>query len=281
MNDWVVLDTETTGFSPKTDRLIEFGAAHFDPATGEFGDTLHIYVNPGIEVPASATAIHGIRTEQLVGQPEFSAVAEKIADFIRGKNVIAHSASFDVNFLNAEFKRSKLKDKVDTLASKVICTRRLARYGRPNTPADLNALCDAFGIDRTLRSMHGAMIDCWLLAQVYPHLAKLQAARDQVLSGLLPFTPGADLPQDLETLGRSYVMMSELVNRIKAEQERIRVVAQKLSGGKDLETADFSITFSPGKKTTEWAKIQERYLADVDLSEYQKTGESSMKIEAA
>jgi DNA polymerase-3 subunit epsilon len=281
MMDFVVVDTETTGFSPKTDRLIEFGAAHFDPQTGELGDTLHLLINPGMPVPAASTAIHGITTEQLADKPAFAAVAGQIADFVRGKTVIIHQASFDTSFLNAEFKKAK-HDEFDELAAKIICTRRMSRYGQPSVAANLDNLCDTFGIDRSIRTTHGAMIDCFLLAQIYPHLAKLKEARDTVLSGLLPFTPGAELPLDLDFLGKSYVMMNELVNRIKAEQERVRVVMAKMLGEKDVENDDFCVSFGPPKKTTDWKKIKEAYLLAVDLTPYEKTGEEkTMKIEAA
>jgi DNA polymerase III subunit epsilon len=281
MSKTIVMDTETTGFSANADRLIEFGAAEFNPETGELGETLHFLVNPGIEVPPQITALTGITTAQLLDKPPFSAVAPQIADFLRGNIVIAHSASFDTSFLAAEFKRAKIKEAFEKVAKKIICTRRLARYGRPNLAADMDSLLDAFGIDRSIRTTHSALIDCFLLAQVYPHLAKLQAARDAVLSQLLPFTPGADLPEDLDFLGKSYVMMSELTNRIDAEQKRVKELMTKMLDGKDVEKPDYCVTFGkPGTKT-DWTKVTEELLQGQDLKPYQKPTAASMKIESA
>jgi DNA polymerase III epsilon subunit len=281
MSKTIVMDTETTGFSANADRLIEFGAAEFNPETGELGETLHFLVNPGIEVPPQITALTGITTAQLLDKPPFSAVAPQIADFLRGNTVIAHSASFDTSFLAAEFKRAKISEAFDKVAKKIICTRRLARYGRPNLVADMDSLLDAFGIDRSIRATHSALIDCFLLAQLYPHLAKLGAARDTVLSQLLPFTPGAELPADMDFLGKSYVMMSELTNRIEAEKKRVKELLTKMADGKDVENSDYCITFGKPGTSTDWKKVTEALLQGQDLKPYQKSTEASMKIESA
>jgi DNA polymerase III epsilon subunit len=281
LNKMIVMDGETTGFSADADRLIEFGAAEFNPETGELGETLHFLVNPGIAVPEKITALTGITTAQLLDKPPFSAVAPQIAEFLRGNTLVAHNAPFDTSFLTAEFKRAKIKGSFEKVPKKIICTRRLARYGRPNLKADMDSLLDAFGIDRSIRTTHSALIDCFLLAQLYPHLAKLQAARDAVLSNLLPFTPGADLPDDRDFLGKSYVMMSELVNRIKAEQERIREKLASILDGKGVETPDYEVSFGLPGISTDWKKVTAAFLQDKDLKPYQKPTAASMKIESA
>jgi hypothetical protein len=120
-----------------------------------------------------------------------------------------------------------------------------------------------------------------LLAQLYPHLVKLQVARDAVLSQLLPFTPGADLPEDLDFLGKSYVMMSELTNRIEAEKKRVKEVMAKMLDGKDVENNDYSVTFGDPGTSTDWKKVTEELLQGQDLKPYQKTTAAAMKIESA
>jgi DNA polymerase-3 subunit epsilon len=275
MDKWIVADTETTGFSPKTDRLIQFGAAQFDPQTGELGETLHLYVNPGMPIPPAVQAIHGISDADVADKPRFEEVADQIADFLRGANVVAHQAPFDVGFLNAEFKRAK-REEFEKLPNKIICTRRMARAVRPRDAATLDALCDVFGIDRTIRTFHGALVDCFLLAQVYPHLAKLQEAQNQVLTGLLPFVPGAELPEDLVWLGRAHVAIDDLMKRIEIEKKRVTEKIRVITAGKPFESEDFTVEFTP-TTTTKWDQIKDKYLAGVDLAPFQKPG-SKMTI---
>jgi len=274
----VVLDTETTGWSPKKgDRVIEIAAARFDPATGELREKFHHYVNPGFPIEEQATAVHGITNEMLADKPPFAAVAEDLANFVRGARVVIHNAPFDVGFLNAEFEQAN-KESFESLPEKVICSRRIARFVMPpQQPANLNALCDAFGIDRSVRTLHSALVDVALLAQVYSRLVPVAARREEAFASLLPFPRDAELPADKNMLGCAYTKIAQLIGLLKAEQERICEVIEPLLGGTDYEHRDFTATFSPEIRTA-WDKVVKAHLKGVDLSKYIKTFDPKLTI---
>lgn len=277
----VVLDTETTGWSPdKGDRVIEIAAAVFDPVTGKLGKTFHEYVNPGLPIEAQATAIHGITNEMLADKPPFEAIADGLIEFVRGTRVIIHNATFDTRFLNSEMKKAK-REKFEEFPEQIVCSRRLARAVLPpSQSAKLDDLCDLFGVDRSIRTLHGALVDVSLLAQVYPHLRAKKAERDAVLASLLPFAPGAELPDDIDKLGIAYTLIGQLVSQLQAEQERIKSTMRSLLGGVNYEHRDFTVTFGLPGKRTDWEKVRAKYLQGVDLSEYQKDTEAPMIIKA-
>ena len=163
----IVLDTETTGLDPASGhRIVEVGCLelmHHLPTGREF----RRHVNPEREMPEEARAVHGLSDEFLAKQPLFAAIAQELLDFLADSPLVIHNASFDLGFLNAEFARLDLppieaKRAVDTLA--------LARKRFPGAQASLDALCRRFGIDNTARSLHGALLDCQLLAEVYVEL---------------------------------------------------------------------------------------------------------------
>ncbi len=164
----IVFDTETTGMDPADgDKLVEIGCVELVNHIPT-GRTYHQYINPEREVPAEAVAVHGLTYEKLKSEPTFGEVVSDFIDFIGSDSkLIAHNASFDVKFINAEFKTfgfSALDPKriVDTLA--------LARKKFPGSPASLDALCRRFNIDNTSRTLHGALLDSELLAEVYLEL---------------------------------------------------------------------------------------------------------------
>lgn len=277
-NNTKVLDTETTGFSTEVDRLIEIGISSFNPENGEFlGDPLHLYINPERSVPAEAVKVHGITDEQLADKPLFKDVAGAIADCVRGAKLVIHNAPFDVRFLTMEFAKCGMGE-FTSLPSEILCTRQLARTVRPtNRSASLSALCEDYGIDLSARTLHGALIDCFLLAQVYPHLMRLKIARDADLAVLLPFRPDAQLPQNIEELGNGYAAIEAVVKHLKAEQKRIEKVVAELQDGKDHEDRDFRVRYKP-QQTTDWKKITEAYLEGVDLEPYQNRTKGWIEI---
>lgn len=176
----IVIDTETTGLNPQDGhRIVEIAAIellHHVPTGRKF----HRYVNPGRDMPADALAVHGLTAEFLAGQEPFAAIAEDLAAFIGGDRLVIHNAEFDLAFLNAELAllgRSPLICPfVDTLA--------VARRRFPGAPASLDALCRRFGIDLAARELHGAEIDCHLLAEVYIELlGGRQPGLDFAMSG--------------------------------------------------------------------------------------------------
>lgn len=280
MTKWTVLDTETTGFSHDKDRLIEFAAARFDPQSGVLLDeTLHLYINPGKPIPKDVSLIHGITDEHVKDKPKFAAVSDEILGFIKGSVLVIHNAPFDMRFLNAEMKRAK-KTALDDLVEEVICTRRLSNLLRPGKPASLNVLCDFFGIDRTERSMHGALIDCKLLAAVYPHLARMEAEFEQKLEHLLPFSRKEPLPRNLDKLGNAHVALSTMIKTLEKEQERIEEEVRVLTGGKPYTNEEFEVSFTADTVSTDYKRIVTDNLAGIDLKPYQKPKKGSMSIKS-
>jgi DNA polymerase-3 subunit epsilon len=163
----IVLDTETTGLSPdEGDRLVEIGCIELinHVATDR---TFHVYINPERGMPSAAFAVHGLSEEFLSDKPLFAAVAEDFLEFVGADPLVIHNASFDMGFINAELKnigRNPLP------MSQAIDTVSMARKRFPGAPASLDALCRRFQIDNSGRTLHGALIDADLLAQVYLEL---------------------------------------------------------------------------------------------------------------
>lgn len=160
----IIFDTETTGLDSKSDRIIEIGGIelvnHFPT-----GRTLHLYINPeGTKVHPDALAVHGISDEFLADKPVFAHVVQEIISFFEGAMWIAHNASFDMGFINAEFARLGIPP---IAPDQVIDTLQLARRKNPMGPNSLDALCRRYGIDNSHRTKHGALLDSELLAEVY------------------------------------------------------------------------------------------------------------------
>lgn len=163
----IVLDTETTGFDPeKGDRIVEIGAVELlnHMPTGK---TYHQYINPERSMPQEAFEVHGLGDEFLADKPKFVAVGQEFLDFIGDAKLVIHNASFDMKFLNAELSWVKLPQipfdrAIDTLA--------MARSKFPGSPATLDALCRRFNIDNSARTLHGALLDSEILAEVYLEL---------------------------------------------------------------------------------------------------------------
>ena len=163
----IVLDTETTGFDPETgDRIVEIGAVelHGHIATGR---TFHQYINPERSMPEDAFAVHGLGDEFLADKPVFRDIAGAFLDFVGDAPLVIHNATFDMKFINAELGWLSLpripEDRaIDTLA--------IARRKFPGSPASLDALCRRFGIDNSARTLHGALLDSEILAEVYLEL---------------------------------------------------------------------------------------------------------------
>lgn len=163
----IVLDTETTGFDPESgDRIVEIGAVELigHVATGA---TFHQYINPERSMPEDAFKVHGLGDEFLRDKPKFAQVGQAFLDFIQDSKLVIHNAAFDIKFLNAELRWMGLpqipwEQAIDTLA--------IARKRFPGAPASLDALCRRFNIDNTARTLHGALLDSEILADVYLEL---------------------------------------------------------------------------------------------------------------
>jgi DNA polymerase-3 subunit epsilon len=163
----IVFDTETTGLSAATgDRVVELGCIEMVNRVAT-GRTFHAYYNPEREMPAEAEAIHGLSAAFLADKPRFAESAGELLEFLGDCPLVAHNASFDFGFLNAELKICGL----DPLGEdRMVDTLALAKRRHPGAKHTLDALCTRYGIDRSHRTKHGALLDAELLAQVYVEL---------------------------------------------------------------------------------------------------------------
>ena len=163
----IVLDTETTGFDPEAgDRIVEIGAVELHNHLPT-GNTYHQYINPERAMPKEAFEVHGLSDEFLSDKPVFREIADDFLNFIADARLVIHNAAFDMKFLNAELEWAERQliaweRAVDTLA--------IARQRFPGSPASLDALCRRFGIDNSARTLHGALLDSEILAEVYLEL---------------------------------------------------------------------------------------------------------------
>lgn len=162
----IVLDTETTGLNPRDGhRIIEVACIEMinRRLTGRH---LHKYVHPEREIDAGAQAVHGITLEFLADKPKFADIVDEFLDFIRGAQLIIHNAPFDLGFLNTELDRLG-RVPVDTVCAGVIDTLKDAKEMHPGKRNSLDALCERYAIDNSGRTLHGALLDTELLAEVY------------------------------------------------------------------------------------------------------------------
>ncbi len=164
----IVLDTETTGMDPADgDKLVEIGCVELENHLPT-GRTYHQYINPERDVPAEAVAVHGLTQERLKSEPTFGEVVGDFLDFLSDDSkLIIHNAEFDMKFINAEMAQFGFPS-VDN--RRVIDTLAMARKKFPGSPANLDALCRRFNIDNSNRTLHGALLDSELLAEVYMEL---------------------------------------------------------------------------------------------------------------
>jgi DNA polymerase-3 subunit epsilon len=163
----IVFDTETTGLSPLTgDRVVEIGCVEIWNRV-ETGRTFHAYFNPERPMPSGAEAVHGLTDAFLADKPRFRDVARDLLEFLGDCPLVAHNASFDFGFLNHELNNC---GHPLVCLTRMVCTLQLARSKHPGAKHSLDALCTRFGVDRSLRIKHGALIDAQLLAQCYVEL---------------------------------------------------------------------------------------------------------------
>ncbi len=171
----IVLDTETTGLSAEGgDRIIEIGCVELLNRKLT-GNNLHFYLNPERDSHEDALKVHGISNEFLRDKPKFAEVAAEILDYLRDAEIIIHNAAFDVGFLNKELERVG-QAAFKTFVSGVTDTLAMAKEMFPGKRNSLDALCDRLGVDNSGRTLHGALLDAELLADVYINLTRGQDA---------------------------------------------------------------------------------------------------------
>ena len=169
----IFLDTETTGLEHKLGhRIIEIGCVEMNNRRLTQRH-FHRYVNPEREIDAGALAVHGIDSEFLQDKPRFADVAVEFLDFVRGAELIIHNAAFDIGFINAELARLDLAP-IHTVCRGVHDTLRMAKDLHPGKKNNLNALCERYGVDNSRRTLHGALLDAEILAEVYVAMTRGQ-----------------------------------------------------------------------------------------------------------
>lgn len=222
----IVFDTETTGLDPKSgDKLVEIGAVELINHMPT-GVTYHQYINPEREVPEDAYKVHGLNLEFLKDYPTFRDIAKEWIDFVGDDGIlVAHNASFDMSFINHELQGCGYPVYE---WDRVIDTLEIARQKFPHSKVNLDALCKRFGVDNTSRTLHGALLDAQLLAEVYLELLGGQepsmqlgenAHRDSAVAKTVSvqslkrqFRPARDFPLSAEDLAAHEDFMT---NKIK------------------------------------------------------------------
>lgn len=172
MSQFIFADTETTGLSPKTERMMEYACIQVldRKATGK---VLHQYVNPEKEVEEAAFRVHGISWESVKDKPLFPEVADELIEMLKGHVFVAHNAPFDVGFFNMEFERAGYNFRIGKDVE-ILDTLKLAKEIFPGQKNNLDALCSRLSIDRSNRVLHGALLDTELLVQVYIAMTQKQ-----------------------------------------------------------------------------------------------------------
>jgi DNA polymerase-3 subunit epsilon len=225
----IVLDTETTGLSAENgDRIIEIGCVELLNRKLT-GNNLHFYVNPERDSHEDALKVHGISNEFLRDKPKFAAIADQLLDYLRDAEVIIHNAPFDISFLNKEMERLG-HPPITTILGQVTDSLVMAKEMFPGKRNGLDALCDRLGVDNSGRTLHGALLDAELLADVYINMTRGQ---DALLMDLGD-APGED--GQTEALDLSRFELPVLLANEQESQAHEGVLAEldKASKGKTL-----------------------------------------------
>ena len=169
----IFLDTETTGLEHKLGhRIIEIGGVEMRNRRLT-NRHFHRYLNPERDIDEGALAVHGISLDFLQDKPHFADIAGEFLDFVRGAELIIHNAPFDIGFLNAELGRLDMAP-IDTVCHSVLDTLRMAKDLHPGKKNNLNVLCERYGVDNSRRTLHGALLDAEILAEVYVAMTRGQ-----------------------------------------------------------------------------------------------------------
>lgn len=183
----IVLDTETTGLSAETgDRILEIGCVELCNRRLT-GNDRHYYINPERDSHPDALRVHGLTSEFLKDKPLFKDIATDLVEYLRGSELLIHNAAFDIGFLNKEFELAGL-DPVSELDVQITDTLMIARELFPGKRNSLDALCERLNVDNSNRTLHGALLDAQLLADVYINMTRGQHAL--VIEESDSYTPG-------------------------------------------------------------------------------------------
>jgi len=218
----VILDTETTGLNPATgDRIIEIGC--IEMVGRRLTDrTFHHYINPERDIDAGAFAVHGLSREFLSDKPVFGNIVEQLIEFVDGAEIVIHNAAFDLGFLDNEFALLK-RPPFRNLASKITDTLLDARQMFPGKRNSLDALCERFAISNEHRTLHGALLDAQLLAEVY--LAMTRGQEDLTID-LIDYTVNNDAAGQPKVLPTNLKLMAASPDDCKAHEQILADIAK-------------------------------------------------------
>lgn len=224
----IFLDTETTGLSPDNgDRVVELACVELVNRKPS-AQYRHYYLNPGRDSHPDALRIHGLTTEFLRDKPSFAQVAEDWLAFVDGAELLIHNAPFDVGFLNKELSLLDLPA-LENRVARVVDTLGLAKSLFPGKRNSLDALCDRFGVDRSSRTFHGALLDARLLSEVYLNMTRGQNAL--AMEVVVESSRQDAVHVDLRTLDLPVPRASE---QELSEHESLLTQIDKASGGKTI-----------------------------------------------
>jgi DNA polymerase-3 subunit epsilon len=221
----IILDTETTGLNAKLgDRVIEIGCVEI--SSRRFTErNFHAYLNPDRDIEEGAAKVHGMTREFLADKPRFAEVAPAFLDYIRGAELIIHNADFDVEFLDMELKLVKAGRLADHIA-RVTDTLAFARELHPGKKNSLDALCERYMVSNSHRTLHGALLDARLLAEVYLALTRGQ---DSLVMDLEQ--PGAALADTARIDTSALVILRATAEELKSHDAVLDAIDKAAKGG--------------------------------------------------
>jgi DNA polymerase-3 subunit epsilon len=228
----IVLDTETTGFYANhpdhPDRMVEIGCVELINRKLT-GNNLHFYLNPGRDSDEGALRVHGLTTEFLSDKPRFEEIAQTLVEYVKDAEIIIHNAPFDLSFLDMELQRTG-RGPFKGLVSGVLDTLAMAKEMFPGKRNSLDALCDRLEVDNSGRTLHGALLDAELLADVYINMTRGQDAL--LMESSDPQTPGLVVEQ-LDLRGIELPVLTANAQELAAHDDVLQQL-DKSSGGKTV-----------------------------------------------
>ena len=221
----IVLDTETTGLDPALGhRIIELGGVELVNRRPT-GNHFHRYLNPGRDIEEGALQVHGLTAEFLRDKPRFADIADEFLRYVEGAELIIHNAPFDIAFLNHELGLLRRQPITDCCAS-VVDTLRMARDVHPGKKNSLDAVCERYQVDNSQRTLHGALLDAQLLAEVYLAMTRGQES----LAIEVQHTHAADVATEFSALQLDLVELRESEDELAAHLHALAEI-DKASGG--------------------------------------------------
>jgi DNA polymerase III subunit epsilon len=226
----IFLDTETTGLSAANgDRILELACVELVNRKLTKVNQ-HFYINPERDSHEEALRVHGITSEFLADKPKFAEIADAFLEFVTGAEVIIHNAPFDLSFLNMELAKVG-KPEFKTYVNKVTDTLAMAKELYPGKRNGLDALCDRLGVDNSSRTLHGALLDAELLADVYINLTRGQ---DALLIDAGSSSPGDNISGvSADLSGLQLVVLQASESEATAHEDLLKQI-DKASGGKTV-----------------------------------------------